>query len=214
VIGYLHTAPVHTATFRALTAEVAPEAGQTHAVDASLLEHARARGLDDVLRERVLVRLAELRSAGARVVVCTCSTISGLAEDLAGAAGVRVLRVDRPMAQEAVRAGGRIAVVAALAATVEPTVALLTECAREAGTVPEIRPALCPAAWALFEAGDLDGYARAVAGHVRGLAATADVIVLAQASMAPAVGLLDDLNVPVLTSPRLSVAAAAGHLSR
>jgi Asp/Glu/hydantoin racemase len=36
----------------------------------------------------------------------------------------------------------------------------------------------------------------------------ADVVVLAQASMAPAAGLLADLPVPVLTSPRSAVARA------
>jgi hypothetical protein len=66
----------------------------------------------------------------------------------------------------------------------------------------------CLEAWAEFEAGDLDGYHASIARHVRGLAADFDVVVLAQASMAPVAALLHDLAIPVLTSPRLAVLRA------
>jgi Asp/Glu/hydantoin racemase len=118
---------------------------------------------------------------------------------------VPVLRIDRPMAEAAVAAGGRIAVVATVESTLAPTRSLLLECA--AGAPVEIVDAPCLDAWALFAAGDLEGYARRVAAHCRGL--DADVIVLAQASMAPAAELLADLATPVLTSPRAVVGRAA-----
>ncbi|MFF5228167.1 aspartate/glutamate racemase family protein [Dactylosporangium sp. NPDC000521] len=201
IIGFLHTADVHVATFRALLADAAPDAGDLHAVDAALLEDARA-GAD--VKERLAARLRALAADGADVVVCTCSTLSGLAETVD--AGVPVLRVDRPMAEAAVAGGGRVAVVAALASTLAPTAGLLRECAALAGATVEIVEAPCLDAWALFESGELDAYVRRVAEHVRAVAATADVVVLAQASMAPAADLLPDL--PVLSSPRAAVTAA------
>lgn len=206
IIGFLHTADVHVATFRDLLADLAPGATDLHAVDADLLADARAGGVDGSVRERLAAHVRTLAGGGAQVVVCTCSTLSGDAETLD--AGVPVLRVDRPMAQAAVAGGGRVVVVAALASTLAPTTGLLRECATAAGVTVDLVEAPCLDAWPLFESGDRDGYVRRVAEHVRAVAAAADVIVLAQASMAPAADLVRDLPVPVLSSPRAAVAHA------
>lgn len=192
-IGFLHTSDVHVPTFRALLNELAPAATDLHVVDASLLADAR-KGLP--YTDRLRARLAEL--AAADVIMCTCSTIGGVVEQLAP----DVLRGDRPMAEEAARYA-RIGVVYTVESTLEPTRALLTE----AGAT-ELVEVYCPEAWPLFEAGDLPGYHAAVAERVRGAAASVDVIVLAQASMVPATDLLADLDVPILNSPRLGVLRA------
>ncbi|MFI7539965.1 aspartate/glutamate racemase family protein [Actinoplanes sp. NPDC049599] len=194
-IGFLHTADVHVATFGALAAERGHR--DVHVVDPTLLADARAHGVDAALTARLGDRLRELAGQGLDVIVCTCSTLSGYAERVE--LPVPVVRVDRPMAEAAVAIGGRIAVVASVASTLAPTRELLLECAVDA----QVEPAPCLAAWAFFEAGDLEGYRQAVAAHVRTL--DADVIVLAQASLVPAAELLGDLTVPVLTSPRSAV---------
>jgi hypothetical protein len=197
-IGFLHTADVHVATFHALVAEHGRQ--DVHLVDPTLLADARAHGVDAALEARLGDRLRELAERGPDVIVCTCSTLGGYAERVT--LPMPVLRVDRPMAEAAVAIGGRIAVVASVASTLAPTRDLLLECAADA----DVRPAPCLDAWAFFEAGDLEGYRQAVAAHVRSL--DADVIVLAQASLVPAVELLGDLRVPVLSSPRSAVEKA------
>jgi hypothetical protein len=83
----------------------------------------------------------------------------------------------------------------------------LREEAKAADVAPEVLFAPCLAAWELFEAGDVAGYHRAIAEHVRALS-DVDAVVLAQASMAPAAGLLAGYAVPVLTSPRTAVERA------
>ncbi len=206
-IGFLHTAEVHVPTFRDLLADLGPDVRGVHAVDAGLLADARTDGLTPGLTARIEDRLAELTAAGADLIVCTCSTIGGVAERHAG---VRVLRVDRPMAEAAVAAGPRIAVVYATASTLGPTRELLTDAA--AGRPVTLIEAPCPQAWVAFEAGDLDRYAVEVAAAARHAAPAADVVVLAQASMAPAAALLSELAVPVLTSPRTAVAGALALL--
>ncbi|GHH87400.1 hypothetical protein GCM10018793_63080 [Streptomyces sulfonofaciens] len=199
-IGFLHTADVHVPTFRALVAEWAPGALSRHVVDESLLADARA-GLP--YRDRLRERLGEL--ADTDVVVCTCSTIGATAEQL----GPRVVRVDRPMAEEAARYA-RIGVVHAVESTLGPTRALLAEAGAGAG----LTDVPCPGAWERFEAGDLHGYHLTVAARAREAAAGVDVLVLAQASMAPVADLLSDLPVPVLASPRLAVLRAAAQAGR
>ncbi|MEU5941087.1 aspartate/glutamate racemase family protein [Micromonospora sp. NPDC047548] len=209
-IGFLHTADVHVPTFRALTGELAPSWRDVHVVDPGLLADARAHGVDTELLARLRSQLRRLAAAGADVVVCTCSTLSGHAERTGPEVPVPVLRVDRPMAEAAVAGGGRIAVVAAVPSTLEPTLALLRESAEAVGVDVSLREVPCPEAWPLFEAGEHDAYLRRIAARARDVADEVDVIVLAQASMAPAVHLLRELGVPVLCSPRSAVARATG----
>ncbi|MFF9868977.1 aspartate/glutamate racemase family protein [Streptomyces sp. NPDC013953] len=202
MLALLHTSPVHVPVFDALRDAHHPALVLRHTVDAALLEHARAEGPEAVggaVGAAVLAAVGD----GARAVLCTCSTLGAVAERVA--AGVPVLRVDRPMAAAAAAMGRRIVVVAAVASTVEPTVELLRE---EAGRrSPRIGTLLVDGAWALFEAGDRDGYLDAVAAAVDGVR-DADAIVLAQASMADATA-RTRTAVPVLSSPRPGLAAAA-----
>lgn len=199
-IGFLHTAEVHVGTFRGLLRELGPGCGDVHVVDESLLADARERGVDADVERRLRQRLREVAAQKPDVIVCTCSTLGGHAERMGGEVGAPVLRVDRPMAEAAVAAGRRIGVVATTASTLGPTRELLTSCAR-ADT--EIVEALCPDAWPLFLAGDHAGYIRRVVEHARTL--DVDVIVLAQASMAPAE---DFLGGKALSSPRIAVQRA------
>ena len=198
-IGFLHTAQVHVATFDALLAELGPRHTAAHIVVPGLLTAARSTGSAAGLRALVRQALLGFGTSPA-VVVCTCSTIGGLAENLSDV-GFPVLRADRPMAEAAV-GEGTVGVVAALKSTLGPTTALL----REARTDVRIVEVLIPGAWALFEAGDQAGYLACVAHAVQELAPKVDVVVLAQASMAAAVDLVGSL--PVLASPRTAVLRA------
>ena len=180
-----------------------------HVVDESLLELARASGPEAALGG-VRDRIDQLGERGARVVVCTCSTIGDVAER--AATKVPTLRVDRPMARRAVALGARIGVVAALESTLVPTKALVEEEAAAAGEQPAIELVVVDGAWTDFEADDMVGYLQRIADSARALADRVDVIVLAQASMAAAVGHLEDLAVPVLSSPGLAVRHAVDML--
>jgi hypothetical protein len=203
--GFLHTAEVHVAVFSRLVGELSPGDRAVHRVDESLLTDARRRhGVDDDLRHRIGVHVQALDSEGARRVVCTCSTIGGPSEEVGRDLGLDVLRVDRPMATIAVSSGHRIAIVAALESTIGPTRALLTETAETAGRPVTIVDAPCLEAWASFEAGDHAGYFAALASHLQTLDGHHDVIVLAQASMAP-VEKLVTLTSRLLSSPRTAV---------
>ena len=208
-LAFLHTSPVHIATFDRLLAEIGPGITARHIVDESLLSEARAAGaITPALASRIAAALRDASAPDGAVVLCTCSTIGGSAEAAGMRAGEVVLRVDRPMAERAVALGDRILMVAALASTLAPTRALILDVARVAGKPIELRELLCASAWAFFERGDLIGYAQVIANELRAAADTADVIVLAQASMAAAAPLCADLSIPILSSPRLALEAA------
>lgn len=205
-IGFLHTSEVHRPTFRSLVADRDPLLQVVDAVDQALLDDARARGVDEDVRQRLEARLAELSDHGAGVIVCTCTTLGDAAEQLAETVGLPVLRVDRPMMELAAEIGGRIAVVMAIESTVAPTLELLRqhlEASDASGAV--VIEARCFEAWRAFEAGDVRGYADQVAQCCREVADQADVILLGQASMAAAAAELTDLSVPVLCTPSTAV---------
>ncbi|MFI5895111.1 aspartate/glutamate racemase family protein [Actinoplanes sp. NPDC051513] len=207
-IGFLHTGDVHVSTFRRLREELAPGWQDLHIVDESLLADARRAGITAGLAARVDARLHELADRGADIIVCTCSSLGEHAEGRTADLGVPVLRADRPMAEAAVAAGRRIAVVATVDSTLAPTGNLLRDAAARAGQDVELVEVRCPEAFALFEAGELGAYAELIARKAREAAPGVDVIVLAQPSAAPAAALLNDLPIPVLASPRTAVGRA------
>lgn len=201
VLALLHTSPLHICVFDALRDESHQGLELRHFVAEDLLTRAGTDGPASVAGE-VRALLGEAVADGAAAVLCTCSSIGAVAEGTD--VGVPVLRVDRPMAAAAVAAGPRIVVLATVHSTLAPTVALIEE---EATGPVEIRTRLLDEAWALFEAGDTEGYARAVAAAADEVTG-ADAIVLAQASMTPA-GQWTTTTIPVLSSPRPGLAAAA-----
>jgi Asp/Glu/Hydantoin racemase len=203
MLALLHTSPVHVETFDRLRDEEAAGLVLRHAVDDALLARAREAGPTSV-KSDVEDALRAARDAGAIALLCTCSTIGGVAE--AARAGLPVVRVDRPMAAAAVATGSRIRILAALASTVGPTMELIAEEAAACGRAVTSSVTIVDGAWALFESGDREGYLATIADVI---AATtdADVIVLAQASMADAAELAS-VDVPVLSSPRLGFRAA------
>ena len=210
-VGFLHTADAHVRTFRDLLHQRDETVTDRHLVDTGLLAAARARG-SAAVRGAIADRLRRLVAEGADVVVVTCSETGPEAERVGAEAGLHVLRVDRPMAEAAVLAGRRIALVSSLTEAAATLAPLLREAAAAAGRTVELVDVHCPGIWGAFESGDLVTYSAAVADAVRrGVRAVepaVDVVVLAQASMVGAAPLLRDLHVPVLTSPRLAVEAA------
>jgi hypothetical protein len=208
-LTFLHTSPVHVATFDRLLLELDPRIPVRHLVEETLLEDARSAGaITPQLAQRVHKTVMNAFAADAAVVVCTCSTLGGCAEQTSDNRDRTVMRIDRPMAERAVTLGKRIVVVAALATTLEPTRQLLLTVAEAQGKQIDVIDVVSPTAWAAFEAGNTTQYLHDIAATLRQAASSGDVIVLAQASMAGAIELCQDVTIPILTSPRIGAEAA------
>ena len=76
---FLHTAGVHVQTFDELLRELNPSARARHVVREDLLALARTHGADSAKVRHVMREVVEDIGAGA-VVLCTCSTVGGVAE--------------------------------------------------------------------------------------------------------------------------------------
>ena len=213
VIAFLHTSDVHVATFDALRDRLAPDLKLHHEVRADLLQDMTpggccAPGFLSGTRA-VLTALAEPPTA---LVLCTCSTLGPLAEAIAEAENLPFLRFDRPMADAAVAQADRIAVMGCLEGAVHATGLLISDAARRAGRQIDLQTCCYPELWDLFCDGALAAYHAAIAEQLAKVAATTDLIVLAQASMAPALMPGTEIPVPVLSSPELGFRAALAKI--
>lgn len=201
----LHTVTGLPAVFAGLLPEEVGAVDAVNIVDETLLQDTIEHGMLARTRRRVAAYAGYAEESGAAAVLVTCSSIGEAAEEARASVGIPVYRVDAPMAAEAVATGGRVGVLATLAATLRPTGDLLR---RESGAAsPEIVESVCPGAFEALRSGDTERHDAIVGAEVRRLAAEVDVLVLAQASMARVVANLPAGEVParVLTSPRSGV---------
>lgn len=202
-LAFLHTTPVLIDTFDRLAKEADPELPVRHIVEEGFLTEAREKGISQDLDGRIQGRIGAAIEEGARVVLCTCSTIGASAESANDTADGVVVRVDRPMAEKAVEIGSRIIIAAALESTLAPTRNLILDVASARKKRIDLVEVLCDHAWSRLEAGDNEGYFSEIARKLKERASEGDVIVLAQASMAGAAELCPELSIPILSSPEI-----------
>ena len=160
----LHTAQVHIATFNAFLAEMAPDVDVEHIVNEDLLQQARA--LTDLQLIRPALR-NELLATNNNIVLCTCSTLGGLAEEIGIEVGKIVIRVDRPMIEKALTYGEKLLVVVTTESTLAPTQVLIDDILSKTKQQAQVEMLLVPDAWQSFSVGDSLAYYGKIADAIR-----------------------------------------------
>jgi hypothetical protein len=213
-VVFFHTTPTLVEVFDKLSAELVPAAMVRHALRPDLLKRAIETGSAN---GEIIEAAAEamLREAGSNVdaVICTCSTV-GQAADLANMHQRPVFRIDRPMARQCVELGRRILLLATVGTTIAPTVELLEAEAKAAGRELLVESKVLERASSLLSDDRHDDYLDAVAEGISAASMRADVVVLAQASMAAAIPRLKSIDMPVLSSPRIGLKGILQDLAR
>jgi Asp/Glu/hydantoin racemase len=210
-LALIHTSPTLTPVFGSLCAREMPEVTVFHMVDESLIKDTiRWGSLQKVTVRRLLRMIESAETAGADAVMVTCSSLGEGVRLAQKMFDIPVIRVDEAMAETAVKMGNRIGILATVQTTLEPTVALLQEKADEAGRPIELVTCLCDNAFEAVLSGDTATHDKIVSTALLNEMQEAEVIVLAQASMARVVNAIPEgaLRVPVLTSPIISVKRA------
>lgn len=216
-LALLHTSCMLVPVFTRLCRQLMPETAVFHMVDESLIRNTIQRnGLDKSTVERVILLLACARGGGAHAVLVTCSSIGPAVSVARQVFDLPILRVDEAMAEEAVRLGSRIGVLATLSTTLEPTVSLLREVALACSRSIVVEPCLCRGAFDAVLEGNHETHDQIVTEALLRLMPSVDVVVLAQASMARVVENLPAslLTCPVLSSPEPAVRRAREILCR
>ena len=207
-LGLIHTSATLVPVFSQLCKDKLPGVAVFNIADDSLVKGIIAAGsLTPTIARRVANYLESAELAGADYIMVTCSSIGPAVEAGAKLIGVPVLRVDQPMADQAVATGKRIGVIATLRTTLEPTADLITRRAVLAGKSIDLTATLCAGPFEALMSGDAATHDATVAAALKELTQSVDVIVLAQASMARVVEGLSaaDKRVPILASPGIAV---------
>lgn len=198
----IHTASQHEITFDTLRDRIAPGARIVHHSYPDWLTEARENGVGPDLT----ARLAQVIRAADGPVICTCTTLGPASEPLGA------MRIDRPMMRAAADLGGVAVMAYALDSTKGPSAELFQQIAG-----PDASPRMLDLTrhWPLFEAGNALGFHRALAQDIRAdfAAHGGDCVILAQASMAGAAVMLNDLDVPVLASPELALRSGLDQIA-
>jgi Asp/Glu/hydantoin racemase len=203
-LGLIHTSATLVPVFADLCSKYLPNIKVFNIVDDSLIKNTIACGeLTASTSKRVVNYAASAQEAGADFILFTCSSIGAAVETAATLTNVPVLRVDQPMADMAVQTGKRIGVIATLSTTLEPTSDLVRRRAIVAGKEIELTSVLCNGAFDALMNGDAATHDAMVANALKELVTKVDVVLLAQASMARVVDILDeaDKKIPILASP-------------
>lgn len=209
-IAILHTSFVFVSVeliINELIAELIPDAQVIHFVDSDVLTTVQKEGfISDKSAARMTYLAQAAEAAGADIIFSACSSLGPALDTAQAAVSIPVVKIDESMALKAATDGARIAVMATVPSTLEPTSNLILKKAQEIGKNIEIEKVLADGAFALLLAGNREEHDQQVIAKALNVASRVDLIVLSQASMnrlAPT--LAEKTGIPVLSSPRLGV---------
>src|SRR4051812_8657576 len=175
----IHTGPVLVEVIKPLVKEVLPGTRLVNIVDDGLLSEVREAGhLTPAVSRRLIGYGVLAAGSGADAILNCCSSVGEAAELLARVVEVPVVRIDEPMAQRAVDSGSRIAVVATLATTLEPTRRLILRKASASGREVTVKSYVADSAFDALLAGDPQKHDALVNAVIDSAIADSDIVVL------------------------------------
>lgn len=210
-VTFIHTAQVLVDVFSSLIKKHHLDITAKHVVHGELLEEAIKQGMTPELADKIKETCLN-HSQDSDLVVCTCSSLGEVAENVTLKNGSQVIRIDRAMANEAVRSGEDILVLAALESTLAPTTSVLNSSQQIEQTKNTIEYQVVENCWPFFLNGEMHKYHQAIADVIEQKQDDYDCIVLAQASMTEAISLVTNKRALILSSPDIGIQALARRL--
>ncbi|MEP7361868.1 MAG: aspartate/glutamate racemase family protein [Acidobacteriota bacterium] len=166
-------------------------------------------------RMAALVRYAA-DQANAELAVVTCSAARGpMLQRVASNTGIAVLKIDEPLAREAVAHGSRVGVLVTFASSREAAESLLRDAAIESGATVELDTLVIPEAYTALLSGDVQRHDELVIEAGVALSARNRCVVLSQISMARvAAKIASQSHVPVLDALNSSLTEVRSRFVR
>lgn len=170
--------------------------------DDTILPDVKEKGKPDkAVFERMTLYALAAERMGADLILNSCSTVGEVADAYSKVVGIPVVKIDEAMAEEAVLTGERIALIATVKTTLDPSQKQLENMAEKLGRNVKIDQYLASEAWARLSAGDAKGHNQILMKEIRELAEKDyDAIVMAQVSMRALLPELQGLEKPVFCS--------------
>ena len=191
--------------------ETGPEAGSQsgpkieimNTVDEFLAADANINGFTHSNKLRLLHILQAKDLERPDIIVVTCSTLTPAVEEIRPLVRAPLVAIDDAMAENAVRSGERIVLMATAASTIGPGTSKLNLEASKIGRKIELETIHCAEAYDAIRRMDRASHDRQLIEVAKGIK-DKDVIVLAQASMAPVEKEIEKLTgIKTLSSPNL-----------
>ncbi|MDS7870992.1 aspartate/glutamate racemase family protein [Klebsiella pasteurii] len=205
-IAMLHTSSATLAMMQQLIADIMPEVEVMHLVEESMIKQVmKAGGVTPNIAARIADYVHIAEKADCDIFITACSSIGTAVEQCQFLTPLQLARIDSAMVKEAIEKGERIAVLATVATTLKPTLDYVQRKIQESGKPRAVTPILMEEAFHALLAGEMDTHDRIVADGLKTAFSQADVVMLAQASMARVLQQLPTPPVPVLTSPESGI---------
>ncbi|MFC0210879.1 aspartate/glutamate racemase family protein [Paenibacillus chartarius] len=192
---------------KAVFRELLPDVRLVNIIDDSLIgDVVKAGHVPPGVARRLIQYYHNGEELGADVILNTCSSVGEVADAARSLIGIPIVKIDDSMAAIAAARYDRVAVLATLPSTLEPTMRLIRKHAEAAGRQVTLVDGLAAGAFDALVSGLPGEHDRLLLETAKRSAMEADVIVLAQGSMARMEGTLAaETGKPVLSSPRLGV---------
>ena len=208
-IGFVHTGVPIGMMLKKMMSESMPDIPNFHIVDDSLIQDLlQAEEFTPSILKRLSAQISMAKEAGADIIMVTCSSIAPGVDFAKKLVDIPVMKIDEPMAEQAVESANTVGVLATAKTTLVPSVDLINQVAEKKGKPVKVKSKLISEAFDFFLQGDMENHDRLVRKAGMELAQQSDVLVLAQASMSH---LSDEIEkasgTPTLTSPSIALNA-------
>ncbi len=215
-VGAVYTAEAIVGVVSDLFKQELPECRLINFVDSGLIpDIIRDGGVTVGTARRMLHCCMAAREAGVDVILNTCSSVGEVADHAQCFLTTPILKIDTPMAREAVASSTRIGVLATLPSTLTPTMNLVRHEAARAGKEVQIIDGLAEGAFEALTGGEPERHDHMLTETAARIAPRVDTIVLAQGSMARMQeSLATETGRTVLASPRSGVVAVREYLEQ
>ncbi|HIJ54680.1 MAG TPA: hypothetical protein HPQ03_01005 [Deltaproteobacteria bacterium] len=193
LIGLIHSTRLVVDPVHRTVSSQCPDAEIIHIVDEGILKV--LFGLGEI-NERITEWLGRLVDSavetGADMAVLSCSSLSPAVNAVQKKVSIPFLKIDEPMAEQAVRTTDRIGLVATNHTTPKPSTMLIEEVAERLGKKITVVPRVQADAFLKLNAGDIEGHDNVVVRAVEELLQETEVVILAQISIARVKDKLDE----------------------
>jgi len=208
-IGFVHTGVPIGMMLKKMMSESMPDIPNFHIVDDSLIQDLlQAEEFTPSILKRLSAQISMAKEAGADIIMVTCSSIAPGVDFAKKLVDIPVMKIDEPMAEQAVESADTVGVLATAKTTLVPSVDLINQVAEKKGKPVKVKSKLISEAFDFFLQGDMDNHDRLVKTAGVELASQSDVLVLAQASMSHLADEIEKASgTPTLTSPPIAVNA-------
>ena len=207
-VGVIHTFLYSVEDLKKLFQELVPEVEMINIIDDSLLKEVLANGgpTAGVVR-RICNYAQELEVNGCDMILNQCSSVGEVSEIAQKLISIPYVKVDAPMAKEAIAKGKRIGVVATAYTTLGPSVRLIENTIKEMGVDNLVNSCFAEGAYdALLNENNKPKHDKILMATIDKACEDNDVVCLAQGSMISLLEVCQSKPVPVLHSFRSGVA--------